>query len=84
MVVRVERRFTHPLFEEDGAALEEILRPRREERVHDRRHRVDRGAPADLQAQALGPWCAREKQVVGQHRRDERSHAHEEEARRAS
>ena len=27
VVVRVERRFTHPVHEEDRAAVEEILRP---------------------------------------------------------
>ena len=31
LVVKVERRFTHPLLEEDGAAVEELPRPCRKQ-----------------------------------------------------
>ena len=54
MVVRVERRFTHPLFKK-------TVRRSKKYYAHDEnnefkvgRYRVDRGAPADVQAQALG------------------------------
>ena len=73
VVVRVERRFTHPLVQEDGAPLEEVLRARREQRVQGRRHRVDRGAPSDLQAQALGGGAGREEESVVDARRRTRN-----------
>ena len=60
VIVRVERRFTHPVLEEDRAAFEEVSRARREERVLDRRHRVARGTQSDLEAQALDRGPGRE------------------------
>src|SRR5262249_8945060 len=50
-----------PRAEEDCAQVEEVLRARREERVFGRRPRVDRGAPADFQAQALDRGPGREE-----------------------
>ena len=53
VVVKVERRFTHPLFKK-------TMRRSKNYHAHDenktqqgRRHRVDRGDPADLEAEAL-------------------------------
>ena len=37
VVVEVERRYTHPLLQEDGAPDKEVSRARREERLQDRR-----------------------------------------------
>ena len=34
VVVRVERRFTHPVLKKTVRRDEEVLRPRREERIH--------------------------------------------------
>ena len=62
VVVRVERRFTHPVMKKTVRQYEEVLRPRRDQRVPRRRHRLDRGAPADLQAQALGSGPGREEE----------------------
>src|SRR5258708_860577 len=42
-----------PGHEEDGAQLQEILRPRRDERVRGGRQGEDRGARADLEVEAL-------------------------------
>src|SRR5882762_10400041 len=42
-----------PGHEEDGAQLQEILRPRRDQRVRDRRQGEDRGARADLEVEGL-------------------------------
>ncbi len=54
VVVRVERRFTHPV-------LKKTVRRSKKYHAHDetneytgRRYRVDRGAPSDFEAQALG------------------------------
>ena len=56
--------------EEDGPAVEEVPRPRREERIQGRRPGADRGAQADLQAQALAGDLRRE---AGQDRSSDRS-----------
>jgi small subunit ribosomal protein S17 len=40
VVVRVERRFTHPLFKKDRAPLQEVQGARREQPVQGRRHRL--------------------------------------------
>ena len=72
VVVRVERRFTHPIFKK-------TIRRSKKYYAHDennelgRRHRLDRGAPADLQAQALGGGARRKAEgVVSAARRKER------------
>ena len=61
VVVLVERRFTHPV-------MKKTVRRSKKYHAHDdtnqysrRRHRVDRGAPADLQAQAVGGRARREE-----------------------
>ena len=71
VIVRVERRFTHPVHEEDRAPLQQVPRPRREERILGRRPRVDRGAQADFQAQALGGDPGREARQDRSADRDE-------------
>src|SRR3954453_16473466 len=48
--------------EEDGTKYQEVLRPRRDQRVPRRRHRLDRGAPAALQAQAVGSHPGRKEE----------------------
>src|SRR5205085_2885665 len=48
--------------EKDGAAHEEVLRPRRDQRISRGRHRLDRGAPAAVQAQAVGSDPRREEE----------------------
>ena len=48
--------------EENCAELQEVLRPRREERVLGGRHRQDRRAPAAVEAQALGSDPGREEE----------------------
>ena len=40
VVVRVERRFTHPVLKKTVRRIEEVPRPRRDQRVPRRRHRV--------------------------------------------
>ena len=50
LVVKVERRFTHPLLEEDGAAVEELPRACREQDAQGRRHGLDRRDQADFEA----------------------------------
>ena len=79
VVVRVERRFTHPL-------MKKTVRRSKKYHAHDEnneyrggRHRVDRGASADLQAQALGRDRGREEEG-----RSERVCARGTGARRAS
>ncbi len=64
LVVRVERRFTHPLFKK-------TVRRSKKYYAHDEKnefkvgdHGVDRGAPADFQAQALGGGARREEKGV--------------------
>ena len=54
VVVEVERRYTHPLLQQDRAPLEEVPRARREQHVQGRRHGADRGERADLEEQAVG------------------------------
>ena len=53
ITVLVERRFTHPLLQEDRAQVEEVPRPRRGEQVQGRRHRPHRGMRADLEDETL-------------------------------
>ncbi len=62
VVVRVERRFTHPV-------LKKTVRRSKKYHAHDenneyqgRRHGVDRGVPADLEAEALGGGPGREEE----------------------
>ena len=52
VVVRVERRFTHPL-------LQKTVRRSKNYHAHDGRDGVDRGMSADLQAETLDGAAAR-------------------------
>jgi len=62
VVVRVDRRFTHPIYKKTIRRSKNYQRARREQRVQAGRHGVDRGEQADLQAEALdgGPGRAEE------------------------
>ena len=55
VIVRVDRRFTHATDEEDRAALKEVSRTRREQRVFGRRHGMDSGRAAPFPSSSAGP-----------------------------
>ena len=61
VVVRVERRFTHPTMKKTVRRSKKYHAHDENERILGRRHGVDRGAPADFQAQALGSHPGREE-----------------------
>ena len=60
VVVRVDRRFTHPTMKKTIRRSKKYHAHDETNAVRDRRHGVDRGAPADLQAQVLGSDPGRE------------------------
>ena len=60
VVVRVERRFTHPVMKKTVRRSKKYHAHDEKNELRGRRHRVDRGAQADLQAQALGRGPGRE------------------------
>ncbi len=64
IVVRVERRFTHPVLKKTVRRSKKYYAHDEKNEYHGRRHRADRGAPADLQAQALGRDPGREEAKV--------------------
>jgi len=53
LVVKVERRFTHPLLKKTVRRSKNYHRARRKQDPEGRRHRLDRGDAPDLEAQAL-------------------------------
>ncbi len=53
LVVKVERRFTHPLLKKTVRRYEELPCARREQDPEGRRHRLHPGDQADLEAEAL-------------------------------
>ena len=62
VVVRVERRFTHPEMKKTVRRSKKYHAHDENERILDRRSGVDRRAPADFQAQALGSDPRREEE----------------------
>ena len=63
LVVKVERRFTHPMFKKTIRRSKKYYAHDEKQRIQGRRHRLDRGTPADLQAQALGGGARREEEA---------------------
>ena len=60
VVVRVERRYTHPVLKKTVRNSKKYYAHDEDEQVRRRRRRVDRRAPPDLQAQALDGRTERE------------------------
>ena len=61
VVVRVERRFTHPTMKKTVRRSKKYHAHDETNEYSDRRRGVDRGAPADFQAQALGGRARRKE-----------------------
>jgi len=53
VVVRVDRRFTHPIYKKTIRRSKNYHAHEREQRVQAGRHGVDRGEQADLEVEAL-------------------------------
>ena len=62
VVVRVERRFTHPVMKKTVRSTKKYYAHDEKNEYDGGRSRVDRGAPADVQAQALGSDRGREEE----------------------